>query len=194
MAKSSRADRERRALECTAYHEAGHAVASLELRRGVREVSIVPAESSLGHMRNTKTPASFRPDINTDSRTSAWIEREVLIGLAGMAAEARFAGRRNHVGASGDYNTVSNLASHHYGYGKVLTKYLDYMIARAEAFVATPHHWVQIEDLAAALMVHRLMKPRAIREVCRAAIQDGKRIHTLHKAQIAEEEAGQMEM
>lgn len=185
--RASKSDRAHLALEQTAYHEAGHAVAALALNRAIRELSIVPTENSLGHLKNTKAPDSFRPDINVDNRTTTWIEREVLIGLAGPAAEARHVGRYNHLAAAGDHKMVANLASHHHGFGKVLTKYLDYMAARAEAFVAAPNHWVQIEDLAAALLIHQFMKPKAIREVCRAAMCNGPRILALAKSQMAED-------
>ncbi|WP_052315628.1 hypothetical protein [Singulisphaera acidiphila] len=178
-------------LETTAYHEAGHAVAATMLKRAICELSIVPTEDSLGHILKTKPPDGFRPDINGDNRTLAWIEREVLIGLAGPAAEAKHVGRYDHRGARGDYKMAANLASHHHGFGKVLEKYLDYMVARAEDFVAAPHHWVQIEDLAAAILVHKVMKPKAIREVCRAAMNDSPRIIALGKSWMAEEERRQ---
>lgn len=189
MAKATKAERERRALESTAYHEAGHAVAAIESRRAILLLTIVPTDESHGHMLKTKTPDWVRPDINEDRRTTAWLEREILLGLAGPAAEARFTGRRNHVGASSDYKSVVNLASHLYGFGKVLQTYVDYMVARAEAFVAAPLHWVQIEYLAAALMEHRTLKPKAIREACRAAKDDLPRFRVLSEAQRAEYES-----
>ena len=85
----------KRRLEALAHHEAGHAVAAVELRRAINYVTIIPENDSLGH-------CSFPDPKFDDRRLAAWIEREVLIGLCGGAAEAKLIGRRNHRGAMGD--------------------------------------------------------------------------------------------
>jgi hypothetical protein len=189
----TKADRQRRALEAVAYHEAGHAVVALELRRGFRYATIVPETTSLGHLKPTKTPASFRPDINTDRRTSARIEREVLIGLAGLVAEGIHRGRRNHGGASSDCRQVSNLASYHYGYGEVLTKWIDYMLARTEALVGSPPNWVKVEALAKQLIIHRRLGVKRVREVCELAIKDTERIDELSRMAMDKMDKGEEE-
>src|SRR5829696_258658 len=69
--------------EATAYHDAGHAVAALALDRPGVKVSILPDRDRLGICAFGK--AVFRP-------SEDWLEREVLIALAGLAAEARRTG------------------------------------------------------------------------------------------------------
>jgi ATP-dependent Zn protease len=69
--------------EATAYHEAGHAVIALALGRSVQWVSILPNRDHLGVCEFGK--ATFRP-------SEDWLEREILIALGGIAAEARFTG------------------------------------------------------------------------------------------------------
>src|SRR3954451_4786005 len=67
----------------TAYHEAGHAVMALALGRPVAAVTILPDRLRLGACEFGK--AVFRP-------SEDWLEREALISLAGLAAEALHTG------------------------------------------------------------------------------------------------------
>src|SRR6478752_7313930 len=67
----------------TAYHEAGHAVVALALGRPVHRVSVLPNRDRLGQCEFRK--GVFRP-------SEDWVEREILIALAGMAAEAQHTG------------------------------------------------------------------------------------------------------
>src|SRR5262245_58443221 len=89
------------ANEATAYHEAGHAVAALALDRPVVKVSIRADRDRLGICFFGK--AVFRP-------SEDWLEREVLIALAGLAAEARHTGTYDHVGAARDLRYARGLA------------------------------------------------------------------------------------
>src|SRR5436305_1804383 len=93
-------------LECTAYHEAGHAVAAFALRRAVRRVSVVPdvAADSVGRCAYGSLADTFRPDVdNASSKTRARAECVIMLALAGGIAEALFKGRHNHGGAGRDY-------------------------------------------------------------------------------------------
>src|SRR4030095_10953956 len=69
--------------EATAYHEAGHAVVALILGRPVDEVSVLASRDFLGVCKFGK--ARIRP-------SEGWLEREMLIALGGIAAEARHTG------------------------------------------------------------------------------------------------------
>ena len=184
----TKAERQRRTLEATAYHEAGHAVVALDLRRAVRYLTIVPEGGSLGHVANAKPPASFQPDLNSDRKTGAWIEREVMIGLAGLVAEGIFRGRHNHIGASSDLHKVSLLASYHYGDGEVLTKWVDYMLASTKARVGAPRIWIQVEAIAAELMLHGRLGAKRIREVCKQALSNRDRYEELVRISMAKSE------
>jgi len=74
--------------EATAYHEAGHAVVGLALRRPVREVSILPDRIHLGWCEFHKP--------------GDWLVREVLIALGGIVAEIRYFGDFGPSGAARD--------------------------------------------------------------------------------------------
>lgn len=69
----------------TTYHEAGHAVVALMLRRPITHLSINPDTSSTGH---------FQPQRSREAMASDDVERRrtikvVIVDMAGMAAEAR---------------------------------------------------------------------------------------------------------
>src|SRR5207244_3145945 len=87
--------------EATAYHEAGHAVMALALGRPVDCVSIRATREHLGLCEFRK--AVFRP-------SEDWLEREILISLAGVAAEARFTGNYAWDGAARDVRYAHGLA------------------------------------------------------------------------------------
>ena len=66
----TKSEREIAKLRARAYHEAGHAVIALDMRRGVRLVSIISDEGrgSLGHCQNDRLPNWFNPDILIEFR------------------------------------------------------------------------------------------------------------------------------
>jgi hypothetical protein len=182
MPHPTKAERERRRLEETAYHEAGHAVAAIVLRRGFSHVTIEPRDDSLGHVKPNKHPESFRPDISDDARDAPRIEREVLMLLAGIAAEKHLRGRRNYRGASQDLRMAVDVAGYLFS-RRTLEKYLEYMIERAEDFISMPFHWLQVEALATALLERRTLSARAARVVCRSALADPTRLDELRRKQ-----------
>src|ERR1700693_5800817 len=90
----------------TAYHEAGHAVVALALGRPVARVSILPDREHLGLCAFGK--GVFRP-------SEDWLEREILIALGGIAAEARHTGNHSWDAAAYDLVTVRRLLVQRFG-------------------------------------------------------------------------------
>jgi ATP-dependent Zn protease len=86
----------------TAYHEAGHAVIALYHDRSIHRVSILPRQDYLGKCEVRKGVRRTKEDI---------VEQEILISLAGLAAESRLTGTYNLSGASKDLRYVRLLAS-----------------------------------------------------------------------------------
>src|SRR5688500_7272314 len=86
--------------QTTAYHEAGHAVVALALGRPVQFVSIRPNREHLGICEFGK--GVFRP-------SEDWLEREILIALGGVAAEARLTGDYAWDAAGRDFRYVHTL-------------------------------------------------------------------------------------
>jgi ATP-dependent Zn protease len=114
--KTRKPKRRPSALEYTAYHEAGHAVAAIALRAGVERVSVVPDEvpDSVGHCLCKTAPREPDPVAGRDSRSALRardeVERAIMISLAGGIAEARWKGHGRGLGADRDLQNAYGLA------------------------------------------------------------------------------------
>jgi len=173
--------RERRALERTAYHEAGHAVAAYALRKRVSSVTIVPDTESgtlglvihggLGRAVD-RYSVGDRPGIQCDLRTERALERTIMIRCAGFIAEARFAGRRNWVGSRQDRLDVLDMAEIVTGADPAASSaYVAWLEQRAAWIVGCPPYWAAIQGLAAVLLERRELRGLAPRRVIVAAIE-----------------------
>ena len=85
----------------TAYHEAGHAVIAIVVGRAVNKVSIIPGGNRLGACKMSKGRKKASQDA---------LEADLLILLAGLAAEGRKSGRYNMGGAAQDLKNAEKLA------------------------------------------------------------------------------------
>lgn len=100
----------------TAYHESGHAVASIELGIPFRFVTIIPSEDegTLGHVYPHPWCKSFRPDIEVTPSVRWRIECEVVVLYAGAAAASLLTKRKRGFdwwGAGRDLHDACNLLS-----------------------------------------------------------------------------------
>jgi hypothetical protein len=168
----SKAERERKRLQSTAYHEAGHAVIAMHLGKAVRRVSIVPEEEegNLGHVLHFKN-RSFRPDIFdlSDARTRRLAEREILVTLAGRAAEMRHTGRPKSSGDGDDLRYVYDVAWRVCMDDEEAGKYVDWLKVRARNLIANRQIWARVKGLARALIDRPTMTGREAKGVCDAA-------------------------
>jgi len=148
-------------LQATAHHEAGHVVAALHNGLKFVYVTIISDEQqgSFGHVKIRGVDKSiyerFKFGALTDRRRMD-VERHVVTMLTAGAAEARFRGRRDYVGAGKDREDAAELArSWRAGADLVLLKkYLDYTQEVAMCFVADNRNWKNICAVAAALLAH----------------------------------------
>src|SRR3954452_18626866 len=87
----------------TAFHEAGHACAAIALKAGLRRVSIVPGDESLGVTHAQAIPSNWEDRIieasysgpggfEMDGRIRRRIEQQVACRLAGAIAEMQATG------------------------------------------------------------------------------------------------------
>lgn len=125
-----------------AYHEAGHAVVALALGRPVQLVTVLPDKHRLGRCEFGK--GKTKP-------TDDWLEREVLIALAGLAAEARHTGRYDWGGAQQDLRGVEQLASLRAG-AKHWERLSRRLLSKVEHMLEQPGHWRAVELIAAELV------------------------------------------
>jgi ATP-dependent Zn protease len=139
--------------EATAYHEAGHAVVALSLGRPVHKVSALPTRDRLGWCEFRK--GVFRP-------SEDWLERELLIALAGLAAEARLTGTYDHDAAGRDLRYVRGLARQRAS-ERSIARLERRMLAKVENLLADDGHWKAVELIAAELVKHGEISGRAAR-------------------------------
>jgi ATP-dependent Zn protease len=142
--------------EATAYHEAGHAVAALALGRPVAGVSIRARRERLGTCAFGK--AVFRP-------SEDWLEREALISLAGLAAEARRTGAYAWDAACEDLRYAEELAEQRAGDRRRAARLLRRLLAKAEHLVSRDDNWRAVERLAAELLRLGEVSGRAARHL-----------------------------
>ena len=149
--------------QATAYHEAGHAVLALLLDRPVKRVSIQPDRDHLGLCEFGK--GVFRP-------SEDWLEREILIALGGIAAEARLTGNYAWDAAARDQKYVRRLSVQRAGERRA-EKLERRLLAKAEHFLAADESWRAVELIAAELLLHREISGRTARHLFERAKEEG---------------------
>lgn len=141
-------------LKATAYHEAGHAVLALLMGRPVQKVSIIPSQNRLGAV----TIQKGRVKKSTDR-----LESEMLILLAGMAAEARVTGQYNLQGAGQDLAHVEKLALSRSPNSKQATKLIHKTLDKTNHLISQKTNWTAIKAIAKELLEHESISGRAAR-------------------------------
>ncbi|QJW93014.1 Cell division-associated, ATP-dependent zinc metalloprotease FtsH [Frigoriglobus tundricola] len=148
--------------EVTAYHEAGHAVVALALGRVIHKVSVLPNRERLGECRFGK---------GTSKPTDDWVEREILIALGGMAAEARHTGTYATAEAAQDLRFVRRLAQERKS-DRQVERYEQRMLDKVEYMLADDGHWRAVVSIAAELMKHGTISGRAARHLFEIATRE----------------------
>lgn len=157
----------------TAYHEAGHAVAAMQLGVGIgrRGVSIIPGEDFAGFAHVLK---GFRGRPDLDLITGAMrlkAENRVIVSFAGPAAQRRFRASsvRSYHGRS-DRERAIDLLIFFASPTRELEAYLRWLHIRTENLVAGQAWWLMIEAVAEALMTHKRLTSEEVEAVVRKAL------------------------
>jgi len=139
----------------TAYHEAGHAVIALALDRPVHRVSVLPNRERLGQ-------CEFRKGVTRPS--DDWIEREILIALAGLAAEARHTGTYGFEEADRDLRFVRRLILQRSS-PRQAERLERRMLSKVEHLLADEGHWRAVVAIAVELLKLGTISGRAARHL-----------------------------
>jgi ATP-dependent Zn protease len=148
--------------EMTAYHEAGHAVVALALGRTVHKVSVLPNRERMGECRFGKGNTRASDD---------WVEREILIALGGLAAEARHTGTYATDEATQDLRFVRRLARERKSERQV-ERYEQRMLDKVEYMLSDEGNWKAVELIAAELLKHGTISGRAARHLFELATKE----------------------
>ena len=150
-------------LVATAYHEAGHAVVALALGRPVHRVTVRPTADRLGQCEFKK--GRHQP-------TDDWLEDEILISLAGLAAEARATGVYERAGAVRDLRFARSLMLQRAS-KRGLDRYERRMLAKVENLLADDGHWRAVEAIAAELVAKETISGRQALHLLEQAARTG---------------------
>jgi hypothetical protein len=154
-------------LWATAYHEAGHAVAAIQLRVGIgsRGVNIVSSEGAAGTCHILKS-FSGSPELETTGRMRLGAEKMAIILFAGPVAQRTFrpSSLRNYHGHS-DRKRAIGLMECFVGSNRELEAYLNYLRIRAEQLVVNPLTWKTIEAVAIALFERKRLTAQEVKDI-----------------------------
>lgn len=149
----------------TAYHEAGHAVIALMLGRSVHEVSILPGGKRLGYCEMRKGGRAPKDALEAD----------LLILLAGMAAEAKVSGQYGLGGASQDLQMAEKLALSRAGNARQAQRLLERTLDKVEHLMSDTATWSAIVLIAEELLKSRFLSGRAARHFHEQAMARAKK-------------------
>jgi hypothetical protein len=147
----------------TAYHEAGHAAVALALDRPVHRVSVLPNQDLLGK-------CEFRKGVQRPS--DDWVETEILIALAGMAAEARHTGTYDRGAAGRDLRYARKLMLYRAS-ERSLDRFERRMLGKVEHLLGDDGVWRAVEAIAAELLKLGAISGRAARHFYELATREG---------------------
>lgn len=147
----------------TAYHEAGHAAVALALDRPVHRVSVLPNQDLLGK-------CEFRKGVQRPS--DDWVETEILIALAGMAAEARHTGSYDRGAAGRDLRYARKLMLYRAS-ERSLDRFERRMLGKVEHLLGDDGVWRAVEAIAAELLKLGAISGRAARHFYELATREG---------------------
>lgn len=149
----------------TAFHEAGHAVMSLVLRRPVERVSIQPNERRLGQ-------CALRKSVHGPLKDA--VENEILILLGGVGAEARHTGEYAWEAASDDMRTIRRLLEVRSDNARQMKRTQQRLLDKAEHLLDQPGVWTAVERVAAELLQNTSISGRAVRGCYEQAVRQAK--------------------
>lgn len=144
----------------TAYHEAGHAVIAILVGRAVNKVSIIPGGNRLGVCKMNKGRKKASQDA---------LEADLLILLAGMAAEGRKSGRYNMQGASQDIREAEKLALMRAGNARQAEKVLKRALDKVHHLFDQSATWNATKAIAQALLESQSISGREAEHLYRLA-------------------------
>ncbi len=147
----------------TAYHEAGHAVIALAVGRTLEKVTIAANRDRLGLCHLQKGRAKPSKD---------WLEDEILILMAGIAAEAQLSGVYNLGGADQDMRMARRFAMMRSGSAKQAERLEKKLLAKTEHMLSDENYWNAVEKIAADLMERETISGRAAQHWFDRAVKD----------------------
>lgn len=159
----------RRSAYRIAIHEAGHAVMAYLCGRRLGEMSSVPHGEVLGQLEY-RGFTSFAVDALDDARARRKLETEIMIAMAGLAAEYVHTGPVNRPGAVADLQRALNIALTAIADPEEATAFINWLFARARNRLRAPACARAIKTLAAELSRRGSLKGPEVRALVRRSL------------------------
>ena len=154
-------------LLATAHHEAGHVVVARSQGRAARGVTIVPDEDTLGSCSFYRLRETGSFAWHASARNRIRLEQLIISALGGCAAEARFVGRHNWIGAHNDWRFAADLSTYQAGGDEEADAYLNWLWERTRNIFRLDHWWGITTALADALVERRTLSAPEVRSLLR---------------------------
>lgn len=149
----------------TAYYEASHAVAAIELGIGLRKrgISVERDEDSLGQCYTRKP---FRGNSESEATDTQRIkaEKEAMVLLAGYTWQRKFF-PHSHDGGGKDRQDAARLMCHFVGSEPELNAYTKLLQIRTEQLLAMEHIQIKIQVVAEALIERKRLSAAEVEEI-----------------------------
>ena len=158
-------------LRRTAYHEAGHAVQAERLGVRFTRVTIRSEGDSLGCV----SLCDWMPngdDLAATVEGRDGMERDMMVSLAGQAAERRKMGRASRHGWSGDRDSVVELALRFAGTGEQATVYVRWLELRVRDFISSPLGWSWVDAVARELLERETLTEDEVKAAMTAVVEN----------------------
>jgi len=161
--------RSRKSTQRIAIHEAGHAVMAYLCGRRVGEVTAVPHGEILGHVEY-RGFASFPARSLDDARARRKLETEIMIALAGLAAEYLNPGPVDHPGAAADLQRALQIALFALADPDEATAFINWLFVRTRNRLRDPACKRAIKALTADLVRHGSLTGQEVRSLLRRSL------------------------
>lgn len=151
--------------KCTAYHEAGHALAAILLGKKFKFITIKTDSDSLGKVVS-KRGNRYRYEYNSimdPCRFSKYFLSDFR-NIAGLVAEKIYSGRNNFSGAKGDITKIidSTLAGLPETYNK---KYMAFLSEYAYNVFTVVKNRIRLEAIADELLIKETLSYSDVMEI-----------------------------
>ena len=124
----------------------------------------------MGRVLGTDIPSLFETDVRGGSRLERLAHREIVVALAGQAAQCHFCGQPEEPGGAGqDYSSAFGLADRICSSAEETEALVKWLEVRAKMLIQHPRNADAIKTVAAALLEHKRLSATAVRKLFRQA-------------------------
>ena len=153
-----------------AYHEAGHAVACIELHVKFKHVTIESNDEKnyLGAVLLNRL--NLKIDYDDSLKEQRKAENYITLCLAGPVAEEKYAGNANNITASKDLEDSFGIAQSIYGSEELADAFMKFKWCEAKALFTWNNEedmpaWEKVQTLAAALLKKKTLSYYEVRKL-----------------------------